>query len=59
MKNGLGVSLGALAKVAAVAITKDTLFLAIATQQTNRSNGGLHRLEAGVRELAIGFVWKH
>jgi hypothetical protein len=64
MKNGFGISLQAFAEVRAVAITEDTLFLAIATQQTNGSNGRLHSLEAvaqvmlklGVRKLTFGLV---
>jgi hypothetical protein len=67
MKNGFGVSFRALTEVTAIAITEDTLFLAIATQQADRSNGRLHSLEAvaqvvlklGVRKLALGLVWQH
>jgi hypothetical protein len=67
MKNGFGVSIRAFTEVTAVAITEDTLFLANATQQTDRSNGRLHSLEAvaqvtlklGVRKLTFGFVQKH
>jgi hypothetical protein len=69
VEDRFGVSLAALSEMAmaAVDIAKDTLLLAVATEQADRSNGGLHGLqtiaeailELYVRELTLGLVRMH
>jgi hypothetical protein len=67
MEDCLGVPLGALSEVAAVAIAENTLFFAVATKQADRSNGGLRGLRAiaeailelRICELTLGLVREH